>query len=530
MALLLMATGREGDAERYWKVVAAADGSQRLALADYYVATNRPRDADRELSRLVASSRDDEAAGLRLALVRYALGDAEAAFASLDQLLALKPSVPARILRAQLLASSGRAAEALAEARALTAANPTSAHAHVVEGDLLNAEGNAEAAIKAFEAAMRQSRGDPIPYLRIANLYLAQGRPADAIAVAERARGAAGNTPAIALVTIEALTRVGQIERAEQETRTSIAAWPRVPVFHARLGAIALGGNRPDEARRAFEAMLKLTPHAVEGVAGLVVLDLRDRRPREARKRIDAALRARPLEPKLQLLSAQISAAVGDRAEAEATLKRLVAGNPADLDAFNALGALYLRDGRLAAAREQFTIAEKSARTPGAATMVGLILEAEGKRDAARDLYQQTLTRFPRAAIAANNLAWIYLAEGRLDDALKWATVAHEELPRRAEVADTLGSIYLRRGENARALQWLASAADLGPDNPTYRYHLATAYMRTGQAAAAAGELGRAIESHTAFIGREDAVRLLAQLNGNQVVSNKPSPVGTSKN
>jgi len=86
----------------------------------------------------------------------------------------------------------------------------------------------------------------------------------------------------------------------------------------------------------------------------------------------------------------------------------------------------------------------------------------------AKAQYEEALARFQRAAIAANNLAWLDLDEGRLDDALRWATVAHEEMPRRAEVADTLGWVHLRRGDVLLALRWLADAADLRPDNPIY--------------------------------------------------------------
>jgi len=61
----------------------------------------------------------------------------------------------------------------------------------------------------------------------------------------------------------------------------------------------------------------------------------------------------------------------------------------------------------------------------------------------AKAQYEEALARFQRAAIAANNLAWLDLDEGRLDDALRWATVAHEEMPR--HVGSPLGTAA-RRG------------------------------------------------------------------------------------
>ena len=51
------------------------------------------------------------------------------------------------------------------------------------------------------------------------------------------------------------------------------------------------------------------------------------------------------------------------------------------------------------------------------------------------------------------------------------------------------------------------------PLNPVYRYHLAYGYWKTGSAAHAREELQRALASNTAFAGREDAERMLSELN-----------------
>ena len=109
-------------------------------------------------------------------------------------------------------------------------------------------------------------------------------------------------------------------------------------------------------------------------------------------------------------------------------------------------------------------------------------------RREAQTQYEQTLAKFPRAGVAANNLAWLYVEAGRLDEALQWATVARREMPRRAEAHDTLG--------------WMCcSARGLAPSARSRRPRLrpvpacrslAFAYSKTG-APPGARQLRRAI-------------------------------------
>ena len=52
----------------------------------------------------------------------------------------------------------------------------------------------------------------------------------------------------------------------------------------------------------------------------------------------------------------------------------------------------------------------------------------------------------PRAAVAANNLAWMYASRGeQLDRALQLAQAAKAELPDDAAVSDTLAYVYIKK-------------------------------------------------------------------------------------
>ena len=111
------------------------------------------------------------------------------------------------------------------------------------------------------------------------------------------------------------------------------------------------------------------------------------------------------------------------------------------------LAQLYMQQKRLDEARAEFEgMVKRDPTAPGPRTMVGAILEAQGKRDEATRWYEETLAAVKDAPVAANNLAYIYAEEGtNLDMALQLATDAKQGLPDNPDVDDTLGWIYYKK-------------------------------------------------------------------------------------
>jgi tetratricopeptide (TPR) repeat protein len=144
--------------------------------------------------------------------------------------------------------------------------------------------------------------------------------------------------------------------------------------------------------------------------------------------------------------------------------------------------------------------------------MVGMILQAQNRRDEAQRAFERALERNPRAGVAANNLAWLYQEQARWEDALKWASVADRELKNVPEVKDTLGWIQVQRGAYQEALPALAASVWARPEQPLYRYHLGYVYWKTGSTSAAREELRRALASTEDFAGRDQAEQILREL------------------
>ena len=147
-------------------------------------------------------------------------------------------------------------------------------------------------------------------------------------------------------------------------------------------------------------------------------------------------------------------------------------------------------------------------------TMLGTILDLQGKKQEARKRYQTAMQVDPRAAVAANNLAWIdaNTEGGNLDVALQMAQTAKAQMPNQHEVDDTLGWIYYKKGLSSRAIEAFETSTLKQPTNPMYAYHLGLAYQKNGDTAKAKIELERALKLKPDFEGAADARKILESI------------------
>jgi Flp pilus assembly protein TadD len=158
-------------------------------------------------------------------------------------------------------------------------------------------------------------------------------------------------------------------------------------------------------------------------------------------------------------------------------------------------------------------LAERRPGSVGPPTKAGLILQAQGKEDEARRRYERRVDVEPRAAVASNNLAWMYASRGeQLDRALALAQAAKTELPDHPHVNDTLGYVYIKRQLPALAIPLLRLAIQRDPGNPAIHYHLGLAYSQTGDKTAARKALEEALRLKPDFDAAEDARKLLQSL------------------
>jgi tetratricopeptide (TPR) repeat protein len=177
---------------------------------------------------------------------------------------------------------------------------------------------------------------------------------------------------------------------------------------------------------------------------------------------------------------------------------------------------LYVSERRIDDAVVEFTILTQKQPNPVAAyTMLGMLLKAQNKLGPAQEKYQRALDLNPDAAVAANNLAWMYVETGgNLDVAMGLAKKAKAQLPDRADISDTLGWIYYKKGLYALAVPTLLESTGKDPQNPLYHYHLGAAYVAVGEKTKARQAFEAALGGGRRFSNSDDARRALEKLKG----------------
>ena len=522
LALLYLSTRRVAEAEAHFQALSSEPGGQ-LALADYYTGAGQREKAMAVLHAVEAGSDKGEAraATLRIAAIQYSEGNKPQAYKIVDGIIKDSPKhEEARVVKARMLLMDQKPDEAAKEAQEAVKLAAGSVNAQYTLGMTAVARNDRPAAENAFQQVLKLNPRAAAARLQLARLQLAKGEAADALQSAEEVSRQRPDDVDAAVLMSRSLRAQGNLPRAEREITARLARNPGAPALHLERGWLAVQNNDVASARKSFEEVLRLAPSSYDALVGLVALDIAQRNIAAARSRVAAWQQRAPNDQRLKVLSARVALANGDSVDAEQTLRALVTADPSQLDAYDLLGRIAVANGQLDRAMSDYqALASRShAGATGPLTMVAMIQEARGDRDAAREQYERVLAADPRAGVAANNLAWMYAEAGRMDEALKLATVAQEQL-KRPESDDTLGWIYYKKGLLQHAITSFERAAAKAPGNPIYQYHLGLAHLKEGNEVEGRAALKRALAIKSDFNGADEARKALLESPGR----NEPS-------
>jgi tetratricopeptide (TPR) repeat protein len=518
LAYFYVASGRAPLAEEHLKTVAdvAPNNGGKLILADYYIAMRRLDDARRVLEPIATADNEAFAAAkLRLAALGVVAGDPAEASRLVDDVLAKQPAnTDALIAKAELLARAGKVDESLEAARSAVSSNPQSARAQFALGKAHVLKRDETEAVAAFNQAIQLNPRLADPELELARIHLAHGRLSDAERFAQSAITKVAGYAEAHLLLARIFLLQGLPAKAEPSLKALASAFPDSPAVQTEVGLLELSKRNRPAARAAFQRALAKNATYPDALAGMIQLDLEDKRPDLVKARIAEALRTKPRDGSLLLLASRTYGSMGDLSTAEKMLQQAIATDPNNLDAYGMLGRLYATQQRLPDATSQFEkLAERQPTSVSAHTIIGILLDMQNRPADARKKYERALEVDPRAAVAANNLAWIHAETGgNLDIALQLAQTAKSQLPDRPEVNDTLGWVYHKKGLSAMAVTPLLQSVQKDPTNPMYHYHLGMAYAGSGDKDKARASLQKALSLDGNFSGAAEARHTLSGL------------------
>ena len=391
LALLYLSTNRAPSAEPHFKALATEPGG-KLALADYYMGLRRSADALALVDELEKSNDQAQvqSARLRRAALAYGSGRKPEAHQILDQLIEAKPrNAEARVAKARMLLADGKAADALEQAREAVKADGTLPSAHYTAGLAALAAGKPEDAEKAFEEVVRLSPRAAGAQLQLSRLRLARGEAADALTAARDAAYQRPDSPEAAILVARSLRAQGDAAKAWSELSASVARHPESAPLHIERGWVALDRKDLEAARNAFEVALRQAPGSIDAQSGLVATHLAAADVTNARARVAEWRGAAPGNRSLDVLAARVELTAGNSADAERILQSVVAADASQLDAYDLLGRLYVSQGKLDRAIEQYeTIAQRAPRPTGPRTLAAMLHETRGDRPRAKQAYE----------------------------------------------------------------------------------------------------------------------------------------------
>lgn len=506
------------EAEREFRTaaeLAPLASPMRVRLADFYILMRRPDEARRVLAEITEKAPDSLPAWRLLAQLDFTEGKLAEAGKALDVVLKKNPSdVDGHLLKGRIHLTRGETTSAIQEFQAVLKSEPRmpAAHyqlalAHIQSGNIQQAKTELRDVISTAPRLVEAT-------LLLADLNIQSGAVQPAIEDLERVLKVQPQASTAYVLLGRAYIAQRQPAKAIETGRRLVAVAPKDPrgAYIVGLGLLAQGKRA--EARREMEAALELSPGFLDPLFQIVQLSLLDKQPDAALAiaRKQAALVARSAPH--QMLLAGVHVARRETALAEAAYLKAIELQPGMTEPYRMLAALYAGSNRHDQALARLGDALKTnPRDTSVLMLIGVINEQKGDTASARDAYEKVLALNPRAAAAANNLAWIYSEHGGdKDKALQLAQMAKEVAPDDPRISDTLGWILFKRGVHQRALALLKESAAKLPDNPQVQYHLGMAYAEVGDRASARQALELAVKSPAAFPGKDEAQKTLVSL------------------
>jgi tetratricopeptide (TPR) repeat protein len=375
-------------------------------------------------------------------------------------------------------------------------------------------QGQIEVGRKEIEEAVKLQPGNAQAQLLFGEVSLQAGAPAAAEKAAlEVLRRNPSNARAALLLADSFLARK-EWKKGEQIYQAMIKQLPNSPVGYLKMGVSRKRQGNPKEAAGFFAQAVGKNPKDLTAVNEHIFALVAAKETVKAKKVLDETVAKEPKNPLLWDMVGRFQVASGKPAEAEAAFLKSIELAPDSTAPYYQLGVLYASQKKFPeSAKRLEKVIEKNDKNVGAHVLLGMVLNSEGKIEAANKEYRKALTLSPKHPLAANNLA-ANLADGggNLDEALKFAQIAREAAPEDPRVGDTLGWIYYRKGLVDTAHPLIADAAGKMKDNAFLRYHLGMVLAKKGKNKEAAAELKAALSLDPKFPGAEEAKKTLESL------------------
>jgi tetratricopeptide (TPR) repeat protein len=469
-------------AHYYGQALAEDPGNPSLLDMSFFYSTTSGdfEAAGKYAQAVVAVSADDRAARMALAVIAFKHKD----YADVRKELSLSAKGPFTVLTLSLFDAWAAAAQhdaagvqkdmqTLGEQKG--AESLAAFHGALIEDYL----GNAPAAETAYKKALAASGTTPRVLEAYGRFLERQGKSDEAAKLYQAHAG----EPGLVSVTVPGLARIAAKEKPDALVRT-----PADGAAEALFGiAASLTDAQSAEVSILYLRMaLYLRPDL--GLAKVLLAD----RFESLRKFEDAIAIYHGIEPNSPYFRmSQIQAALDEQRmdkndDAITDLKKLVATEPADSEAWMALGDTYRTFDKFAEAVDAYNHAEKAIAHPGKRDYPLFYARAMAKEklkqlDESEADIQEALKLSPDQPELLNYLGYSWVDRRRnIPQALAMLEKARSLRPYDGYIVDSVGWAYYQLGRYDDAAKTLEAAVLLVPGDATINDHLGDALWRAG--------------------------------------------------
>ena len=369
---------------------------------------------------------------LTQALIHAEYRQFDRALAELDTLLELEPDQPqAVLLEAKILAEQNDD-EPYARLQKMLKDKPDAQKLRLQYARML-ATTDLTAAREQFEILSAQSPQDSDLLFALALINREMGDREAAYEYLQQ-------TIALGQRTDEAYYHLGRMREQDNDTEAALASYMEVGVgpeylpASTRIGVLLVEQGQLDRSSAWFQQQREKIPQLSEQLYGLEADILsRANATQEALQLLNQSLQEFPGSTSLRYSRAMLREQLDDLESMEKDLRTLIAADPDNATALNALG---------------YTLADRTTRYSEAQALVARALELE-----------------PNEPAILDSMGWVLYRQGKYDESIVYLSRAYADFPD-PEVAAHLGEVLWANGNRDEAIAIWQAALQQDPEHP----------------------------------------------------------------
>lgn len=392
------------------------------ALLDF--SQQKPAAALESLQQILSKSPEHMPSVLLAGAVQAALGSMPQAEQHLKHYLEKDPSnLYARKLLASVLLKNRetkRVLDVLTPALKNVKEDP---HLFALAGEAYMQARDFAKATEYFEKASDIAPRSAMLHTALSMSRMGQGESARAISELETATKLDPKSPHTGVLLVMTHLRLKEFDKALAAVKALEKENPDNPLIQNLKGGIYLGKKDMGNARASFEKALAIQSSYFPAAANLAQLDVQDNKPEMAKKRFEAILEKDKKNSQAMAALAGLALSQGQKKEATEWLERAARENPDALQPAILLGSHYLRLGEK---QKALALGKKLQGThPKEPAVLDLLAQAQlanNDKAAALESYTKLAAVQPESALAQFRVASVHMAMGNpsaASDALK---------------------------------------------------------------------------------------------------------------